>query len=371
MNKVVAHITSAHPRFDIRIFHKEAISSAKWFKTFLVVADNEGDEEVNHVTIIDVGKFQNRYKRMFFSVIKIYKLVSKKRPDIVHFHDPELLLVAYFWKLKGFKVVYDVHENVHKQILTKIYIPRVFRKILSKSFYLLENLICERVDAIACATPSIGSRFSIFSEKVHILNNFPLVEELVTTKKMVNRQNELAYIGVITEERGIIQLIESIGILRGKFRLNLAGRFDNEDLFEKVTALKGWEYVNFYGEIDRQGVVNLLARSKAGIVNFLPAPNHLDSQPNKLYEYMSAGLPLVCSNFPLWIDLVVQYKCGIAVDPLNSITMAEDIELLLNNDRLCYEYGFNGQKAVKERFNWNIEEVKLKKMYNSLYSEND
>ncbi len=367
MNKTVAHITTAHPRFDIRIFHKEVRSTAKWFKTYLVVADNKGVEEINHITINDIGKFQNRFKRMFLSVIRMYRVVSKMDADILHFHDPEILLVAYFWKIKGFKLVYDVHENVHKQILTKTYIPLIFRNILSKSFYQLENFICGKVDAIACATPSIGKRFSGFSDKVYILNNFPLADELVPDNSNVHRENELAYIGVITEERGIIQLIKTIGILKGKYRLNLAGRFDSEALFEKISELDGWKFVNFYGEIDRLGIKSLLARSKAGIVNFLPAPNHLEAQPNKLYEYMSAGLPLICSDFPLWNDLIIEYKCGIVIDPLNTIEMAEKIELLLDNNELCFEYGLNGQNAVKERFNWNVEEIKLKKIYNSFY----
>ena len=49
--------------------------------------------------------------------------------DLYHFHDPELMLFAFFLKLRHKKVVYDIHEDLTKQILIKNYIPSFFKKI--------------------------------------------------------------------------------------------------------------------------------------------------------------------------------------------------------------------------------------------------
>jgi glycosyltransferase involved in cell wall biosynthesis len=60
----------------------------------------------------------------------------------------------------------------------------------------------------------------------------------------------------------------------------------------------------------------VLAKSKAGVVFFYPLPNYIDAQPNKMFEYMSAGLPIITSNFPVWREIVEGNECGLCVDPL-------------------------------------------------------
>jgi glycosyltransferase involved in cell wall biosynthesis len=58
------------------------------------------------------------------------------------------------------------------------------------------------------------------------------------------------------------------------------------------------------GFVNREEAKQIMAESKAGIVTFLPLPNHINAQPNKMFEYMSASLPVICSDFPLWNSIV-------------------------------------------------------------------
>lgn len=204
MDISIAHITTAHPRGDVRIFHKEVVSLSRKYKVYLLVADGNGDENSNNIYIIDIGKFQNRLSRMFLSIFKMLFCVLKTDAKLIHFHDPELLIIVPFLKLFGRKVVYDVHENVHQQILSKTYIPTLIRGVVSRIFFLLESFVCNFLNGIVCSTPAIQRRFNKFSKIVTTINNFPLQNELFReTNQNGNTKKSLVYIGVITVERGI------------------------------------------------------------------------------------------------------------------------------------------------------------------------
>jgi glycosyltransferase involved in cell wall biosynthesis len=109
-----------------------------------------------------------------------------------------------------------------------------------------------------------------------------------------------------------------------------------------------------------------MGQSKAGVVTFLPAPNHIDSQPNKMFEYMSAGLPIITSNFPLWKEIVEGNSCGICVNPLESKEIAEAIEYIVSHPKGAEQMGQNGKRAVLEKYNWQVEEKKLFEVYEEL-----
>jgi glycosyltransferase involved in cell wall biosynthesis len=100
-----------------------------------------------------------------------------------------------------------------------------------------------------------------------------------------------------------------------------------------------------------------------GLVIFQPAENHIESQPNKLFEYLSAGLPIVASNFPLWREIVEGNGVGIVVDPTNSQEVADAISFLLKNPELCAEMGGRARALIEARLNWNVEARKLIEFY--------
>jgi|GEM_PF-6646195 len=128
--KKIAHITSVHNRYDARIFLKECVSLTKLeYTVYLIVADGYGNEVNSNVSIIDIGKRdRNRYLRMVRTTLKMYKKVKKLKPVICHFHDPELMPIGLLLKINKIKVIYDVHEDIPKQILRKHWIKRKYKK---------------------------------------------------------------------------------------------------------------------------------------------------------------------------------------------------------------------------------------------------
>lgn len=369
MNKTnkITHLTSAHPRYDIRIFLKMCRSLAKHgYTTSLVVADGLGNETKDKVNIIDVGpKEGGRFSRMTKTVDKVFKQAVVLDSDIYHLHDPELIPIGIKLKKLGKLVIFDAHEDLPKQILGKPYLNRVNKIILSRIFTIYEKLVCGKFDAIIAATPIICEKFLKINKKSVNINNFPFLEELDCKVDWNDRCPEVSYIGGIDAIRGIRELVESFNYTKD-VRLNLAGAFGEAHVESSVKELPAWSNVNYYGQVERSKVADLLSRSKAGLVTFLPLPNHIDSQPNKMFEYMSAGLPVICSHFPLWKEIIVKNQCGLCVDPNKPRQIAEAINFINENPGLSQEMGRRGREAIESTYNWSQEESKLIELYRDL-----
>lgn len=364
----VAHLTSVHFRYDTRIFLKECRSLVSFgHSVHLIVADGKGDEVKDGINIHDVGLLSGRLNRMLKTTHKVYLFALTLDADVYHLHDPELLPVGLRLKRKGKTVIFDAHEDLPKQLMGKSYLNLISKLILSKSFGLFERLVCGRFDAIVAATPSIGEKFKKINKITVTVNNFPMLGELSGGEiNWAKKKNEVSYIGGITSIRGIAQVVDAMAQVESDVCLQLGGRFAEKDVEAAVKQGKGWVRVEPLGFIGRKEVRDALERSVAGLVTFLPSPNHIDAQPNKMFEYMSAGIPVIASDFPLWREIIEGNQCGLCVDPLNSNEIARAIDFLVCNPIQAEIMGQNGQRAVQERYNWSIEEKVLASLYSQL-----
>lgn len=372
----ICHVTSAHPRYDIRIFVKECQSLVQNnYNVNLIVADNLADENYkldasNSIAIFDVGKELGRFNRMWKTPKKIYHKVLELRPDIIHFHDPELMLIALKLQKKGFKVIYDVHEDLPKQIQNKHWLPVYSRNIMARIAIILETFVAKRISGIVAATPIIATRFCKYNSNTVTVCNYPLLREMdissVTTDFGL-RRNAICYIGSISKPRGILPLLASLEL--SKINLELAGNISSDLSYEELKQIPGFNYSNYRGIIDRNAIIKLLGEVKVGMVTLLPTPSYIESLPIKMFEYMLAGIPVVASNFSLWRDIVEKYKCGILVDPTNPDEIAKVCTHLVANDKLAEVMGKNGKNAVIEHFNWKKEEIKLINFYKVIFYE--
>jgi hypothetical protein len=363
----VVQITSVHPLFDIRIFQKECKSLVCLGYQVVLIARHARDENIDSVNVQALSTPRNRFQRMTFTTFEVYRRALETNSNMYHFHDPELIPVGLLLKLRGKKVIYDVHEDVPRQLLSKPYIPKVLRSVLARVFELFENFSTKRFDALVCATPHIAQRFKLLGCHAVTVNNYPIVSELYTPNfDWSQKDRTVCYVGGITSIRGIDEMVEAIG--QTDAQLMLAGKFFHAEQRQQAQSLKGWKNVNELGQLDRPEVAEVLSKSRAGLVLFHPLPNHTNAQPNKMFEYMSAGLPVIASDFPLWRDIIEGNDCGICVDPLDVSAIRDAIQYLLDHPEEARRLGENGRRAVEEKYNWESEASKLQSLYEELMS---
>jgi glycosyltransferase involved in cell wall biosynthesis len=364
----ITHLTSVHVRYDTRIFLKMCRSLAKNenFTVSLIVADGKGNELKDGVNIIDAGaRTGGRISRMTKTVNRVFELAKVQNSNIYHLHDPELLPVGLKLKKLGFKVIFDAHEDLPKQLLGKPYLNKPAKILLSKAFEIYESFVCKRLDYVLTATPFIRDKFLKINAHSLDINNFPILGELANRTAWSEKKEEICYVGGISQIRGIKEVVKALEFTKN-VKLNLVGAFSEKALGNEVRNYAGWANVNEIGYLGRNEVAEVMSHSKAGLVTFHPMPNHIDAQPNKMFEYMSSGLPIITSDFPLWKEIVEGNNCGICVNPLKPEEIADAIDFILAHPEKAEMMGKNGQEAVEKKYNWAVEEKKLVNVYKGL-----
>jgi|Deesub1362A_J573_1020465.scaffolds.fasta_scaffold05679_5 glycosyltransferase involved in cell wall biosynthesis len=372
MGRKVCILTTVHPPFDTRIFHKQAKTLAKAGYDVTLIAQHEKSEVAEGVKIIPLPKPRNRFQRFFGLTWQTLRLALRQHADIYHFHDPELLPIGVLLKLfTRAKVIYDVHEDVPKQILTKHWVPAPLRCSLAVVFSVFEKALARVMDAVVVATEDIAAKFVRF--KPVVVHNFPDLRMLSNPSPAPLEGNEkvVIYVGGISRIRGAFEMVRALEYLDHSLevRLDLIGKFEPPALEFELQMLPGYRQVRYLGWMQPGDVYVHLAKADIGLVCLHPEPRFMVAWPVKLFEYMAAGLPVIASDFPLWKEIVEGNECGLTVNPLDPKEIAAAIEYLIEHPEERRRMGENGRRAVLEKYNWEREAQKLLAVYKRLLRE--
>jgi glycosyltransferase involved in cell wall biosynthesis len=363
----IRHLTSVHPIGDPRIFHKQCKSLASRGYDVGLVACHDRAEVIDGVRIVPIDRPRGRLDRMSRVAWKLYRAAVRERADVYQLHDPELLWVGALLKLRGLRVIYDVHEDVPKQILGKPWIPAWARPLVASVVAVVERLAARVVDGIVAATPSIAGKFP--AAKTIVVQNFPeasFVRDDGDGRPLADRPAAFVYTGGLMEIQGVREMAQAFALLPDGMSGTVAGSFHPPQLEAEIAATPGWRRVRYLGQVPRRDIVRAMDGARVGIVLNHPTANYVDAYSTKMFEYMARGLPVVCSNFALWQAIVGGADCGIAVDPRSPHQISEAIRSLSEDPELARRLGENGRRAIAERYNWEAELRKLEALYRTV-----
>lgn len=365
MSVKVCHISTAHPPFDVRIFHKECISLAKAGFDVSLVITHDKREIVQGVEIVPLPESKGRLHRIFIKTHFAFYRSLKTKAKIYHFHDPELMIVGVLLKILGKKVIFDSHENVSSQIESKNWLGGKFiRVVIKKTYRLFERFSILFFDAVISVTPEIVEFLS--SKKGVLVRNYPIISLIDSVKggKTVNQKPVLIYVGGLTKIRGIKEICEAVEQYDKEIELWLVGPWESQE-FQKE-CLDNRSKIYYKGIKPLAEVYPLINKSEIGFVTLFPEKNYLNSLPIKAFEYMACEIPMIMSDFPYWKNT---FKgCAEFVNPKSIEDISKAITRLIENPEKAKEYAKCSREKVLNDFSWESESKKLVDLYQKLVS---
>lgn len=370
MKNKICHITSVHKRYDGRIFKKQCTTlSSQGYDVSLIVNDSLPDEVKNGIKIVSTNYHpQSRILRFVKSGRQLLDRALEIDADIYHLHDPDLLIIGNKLKKMGKKVIFDSHEDYPSDIASKEWIPNILRKPISKGYELFEKVSLKNYDAIITVSPHIVERLKKINPNSYVVTNYPILKPDTNPYQLYKEfeNTTICFAGAIHKDWGHHLVIEAIEMINNSKYILVGPSTDN--YLSQLKQSKSWSKVDYRGVVTPTEVQEIYKESNVGI-----AVHYSDSLAGKgtlgntkLFEFMEAGLPIICSDYPLWVEIIEKYKCGISVDPHNVKEIKEAIEYIIEHPSEANQMALNGIKAVRNEYNWDTQKPVLLDIYKTL-----
>ena len=375
MNSKVCIITSVHPPFDGRIFHKEAKSLLNAGYDVVLIGRHTGEEIIDGIRIVPLPHPRNRFQRMTKILWLVLKSALKEKAHIYHLHDPELIPVGIILKLFRKKIIYDVHELVFPSIEDKKWLKfKLTRKLFQLSYLFLEKLAVTIFEQLILAEDNYEeyflSKYKNFKKYV-VVRNFPIlsmIDGVCSGSRPDNRKQVIIYAGGLSKIRGTEEMVQAMEHIGAKAELWLLGEWENEDIIRRCESSPGWKHTKYLGLLPLIKVYAHMKKADIGASLLYPLENYLASLPTKAFEYMACSMPMVMSNFSYWESTF--RECALFSDPYNPRDIADKFSYLLANPEKAAELGKKGRKLVEEEYSWEAEHHRLLDIYEHLHEEN-
>ncbi len=295
--------------------------------------------------------------RMYLNTVSVKNAIVNEKPDVIHANDFNALLPAYQAKKKlNCVLIYDSHEiNAENYISNRIPAVVAFMRLLEKK-------LIKKVDKMVCVSNAAADYFAneYKIEKPMVVTNCSLkAEQFVSEEK--NPGFEVLNHGQFYEGRGYDIMAEAIPLLKDYPEVKLAvrgfGKIE-EQLRNRVAELGGENFV-FYPKVLVQELIPEASKSMVGVaITEAICLNFKLSVSNKLFEYASAGLPVIMSDIPEHRYLNDKYQFGIII-PENTPEAFAQAVIKLYSDKDFYNKCAENAKKLSDEINWENEFGKL------------
>lgn len=362
----ICHVTSSHRPDDPRILLKELASLATSYPEIYLVSHNfkEIIPPAPNIILITTGKaiYSNRYLRLTFGAWQIFRTAIKVNASYYHIHDPELLIFLPLFKLCRKIFIYDAHEDLAKIISRKAWIPAKIKPLAKKLVNFVEKSLCRLCNAVVTVCDEMNPLFEKYCKRVVSIYNAPKLTDFPLDKN-TEKKMQLCYVGNMDTSKNVKTMIQAA--YQAKIKLALVGAFEKKTL-QECQALEAWHCVEYFNYLSHPKAVKVMMQSIAGLVLFKQSQYY---HPTKLYEYMAAGIPIIATNFPEWIERVEEKGIGICVNPDNIDEIVAAIKYFSVNPQNAIAMGKKARQCAEIDYSWEVQERKLLSLYKSLSND--
>jgi glycosyltransferase involved in cell wall biosynthesis len=367
----IVHLTSLHPPDDNRIF-KICRSIASAGRVVSLIVPTDKDCVIDGVAIKAVPRVLTRWKRMLCTTWQVYRRAVHEQADIYQFHDPELIPVglALRWFSKC-EVIYDVHENVPEQILSKPYIPRLVRKAVAAAYDRFERYSAKKFSAIVTTNEDISERFSCIADRVVAIHNYADNGEFSRPGETDDSRYESGLVlhSAASERTSFPAVLRALEWVPNDVAIKLlvtAVTADEADAVAQGVQRSPSRRIEVLGVLAREDFARLLSQCAVSIVLYNEQRNHSGIRANRFYESLAAAAPVITPDFPEWRTTVESIGCGLTVNPTDSRAIAGALQYLLTHPAEAAAMGKRGRCAFLQEFDWIRERGRLLQLYDTL-----
>lgn len=367
----VCQLTSAHLLEDERILHRMAWSLQRAGYASAVAGPNNYNTSYQGIQILGIVN-KNKKSGVAARLKKCFRLIQAvafSKFKFLQFHDPDLLLFAPILKLFGKRVIYDVHDDYEASILDRMSSHPFLAQILSNLWWLLERNISRLFDGIVVADRHLAAKFKGLNPV--ILGNFPRLDFTSPADTSEEETFNILYVGGVDKGRGIDKMLDALELLPYEnIRFHVVGKCNDQTLIKRLQTNPR---VECFGHVDWTDLHRYYTRAHMGIALYQPLASFLycpGENSVKIIEYMSAGIPVLCSNFPGLKTFVEEAGYGITVSPDDPPAIAAKIRHFYENPDVRVRLGQNGRRAFETEYNWERHEGKLISLYERVLGKN-
>ncbi|MGD9780912.1 MAG: glycosyltransferase family 4 protein [Kiritimatiellia bacterium] len=361
----VAQLTSRHAVTDNRILHCMARTAAAAGYPSVVMGPAAAEGAYGRIRLRPCP-LEKEGRRIASAVVPLRLLwgALKSPYPLFHFHDPDLLPVGLVLKLFGRRVVYDVHDDYQAALADRLRRHPALARGWSRLWWVFERNSARVFDGVVTADQHLAQKFAGCHPV--ILRNYPRLDFTAPAKTEGESTFNLIYVGGVTRERGVGMALRMLRLLpMPELRLHVVGTGSEGDLLDE---LKAEPRVVLHGRVPWTDLHRLYEKAHVGIAIYQPLAGFVTVDHSvKIVEYMAAGIPVVCSNFPGLKKFVEDAGCGLAVQPDEPAAIAGQIRRLMGDADLRRRLGATGRRLFESEYNWEKHEGQLVELYGRIF----
>jgi glycosyltransferase involved in cell wall biosynthesis len=369
----ICHITSRHNWDDDRIYQRACIGLHREGMEIHLIATYTGENPNNYGVIFHWLKPRNGWRSRIFSSIEAYQISTKIDADVFHFHDPDLLPWMLLLSLKGKRIIYDVHENYAERV-TSLRFPQWAKQPIAMFWSFFERFCASQYAGIITTTQSMQYLFEGINTLKIVIGNTPYLSALGSINLNVDKKPYTIYTsGSHSDKRNCIQTIDALPIILRtlpKTRLIFVGRYSPKDyeyrLLNRAYELGVKDYVEIDGMLPYKENFIRTAQMEVGCVFYEDNANNRVTIPNRLFEYMYAGVAVIGETFFEVKKVIEDSECGIVVNSSDPKSIADGVIRLFSDLSSLRKMQTNARNRIISTYSYENELKKLIAMYHSL-----